>query len=158
MFAVPALLASIVASVLLLAASAGALWLFVFGDDPWPDAASTVLGVTFLATGAALWIGLLAAAYAVGTAEESRPGLNRGHVWVSLGLTAALAALIASRVWGLGALGPRPDTLVCADYCRAEGFAASGVPPRDSGDRTCTCYDGRGQEARRIRVADIRGE
>jgi hypothetical protein len=155
MYALPALLAAVIAAALLLAASAGALWLFVFGDDPWPRFAETLLTATFVGSGLTLWAALLAAAYAVGKAEESRPALNRAHVWLSVALTAGLAGLIAARVWGLGQLGPKPDTQVCADYCLAEGFAGSGMPPRDSGDRTCSCYDSQGQEARRINVTDL---
>lgn len=155
MFAVPALLASIVAAAMLLAASAGLLWVFVFGDDPWPREADMFLTVTFVGGGLALWMGLLAAAYAFGKTEEAQPVLNRGHMWLSAGLTAGLAGLMASRVWGVGSLGPGSDTQVCTDYCLAEGFAASGMPPRDSGDRTCSCYDDQGKEARRIQLADI---
>lgn len=36
MFAVPALLAPVVAAALMLAVVAGALWLLLLGDDPWP--------------------------------------------------------------------------------------------------------------------------
>jgi hypothetical protein len=32
---------------------AGVFWLYVFGDDPWPDAAQTLLTVAAFAAGAA---------------------------------------------------------------------------------------------------------
>ena len=155
LFAVPALLASVVAAAMLLAAAAGALWLFVFGDDPWPAAANSFLGLLFGVAAAGIWVALLTIAYGVGAGEEQRPTLNVGHVALSIGLTIVLAALIAMRVTGVSFFGGQPsDDVRCADRCRAEGFGGSGMPPRDSGDRTCTCYDAEGREARRIRLSD----
>jgi hypothetical protein len=150
LFAVPALLASIVAAALMLAAAAGFLWLFVLGDNPWPHAAGTGLGMVFILGGAGLWVGLLAIAFAVGKRQEFRPTLNTAHVVLAIGMTVLLAAAIGMRMMGLNVFGTRSDSLVCADLCRAEGFAASGTPPQNSGDRTCSCYDGQGQEAKRI--------
>jgi hypothetical protein len=150
LFAVPALLASIVAAALMLAASAGALWLLVFGDNPWPPVASTLLGAVFVLGGAALWLALLAVAWAVGKRQESRRTLSATHVGLAIGTTAVLAAVIGGHLTGKPFLRVRTDSLVCADACRAEGFTSSGMPPTSSGDRTCRCYDGKGQEARRI--------
>jgi len=31
--------------------------------------------------------------------------------------------------------------------CTAKGYSGSGMPPRDSGTRTCSCYDAEGREA-----------
>jgi hypothetical protein len=50
LFAVPALLVSIIAAALMLAASAGALWLFVYGDDPWPNTANVLLEPSFFSS------------------------------------------------------------------------------------------------------------
>jgi hypothetical protein len=150
LFAVPALLVSIMAAALMLAASAGALWLFVYGDDPWPNTANVLLGAIFLLVAAALWLALLSVAYTVGRQQEGEPSLNKRHVALSLGATVVLAAIIIVRLVGLNVAGARSDSVVCADLCRSEGFTASGLPPRDSGDRTCSCYDAQGQEVRRV--------
>jgi len=150
LFAVPALLVSIIAAALMLAASAGALWLFVYGDDPWPNTANVLLGAIFLLVAAALWLALLSVAYTVGRQQEGEPSLNKRHVALSLGATVVLAAIIIVRLVGLNVAGARSDSVVCADLCRSEGFSASGLPPRDSGDRTCSCYDAQGQEVRRV--------
>jgi len=150
MFAVPAALVSLVAAAVTAAALAGALWLFVFGDNPWPPAANTLLGGVAVLVGACLTVGLLAGAYVVGKGQEARTSLHRGHVLLAVGVTVAFGALIVSRTMGLGVAGARSDSLICADLCRAEGFPGSGVPPRDSGDRTCTCYDSGGGEARQF--------
>ena len=155
LFAVPTLLASVITAAVLLAAAAGALWLFVFGDDPWPAAASSFLGISFAVAAAAVWLALLMAAYAEGSREEGKPSLNAGHVALSIGSTVVLGAFIATRLLGVSFPGgTQSDTVRCADLCRAEGFAGSGMPPRDSGDRTCSCYDAQGREARRITLPD----
>jgi hypothetical protein len=154
LFAVPTLLVSIIAATLMLAASAGALWLFVLGDDPWPPVADTLLGSIFILGSAGLWLGLLSVAYIVGKHQESRPGLNTAHVAISIGTTVVLAAVVLVRLLTPNGFRPRSDSLVCADFCRAEGFAASGTPPQDSGDRTCSCYDAQGREARRVPLSE----
>jgi hypothetical protein len=154
LFAVPALLVSIIAAALMLAASTGVLWLFVFGDDPWPPIASTLLGSVLVVGVAGVWIGLLFVAYAVGKQEERRAGLNVRHLMLSIGATIVLAAVIVGRVTGVQIFNSRPDSVICADLCRAEGFAGSGTPPRDSGDRTCSCYDAQGREARRLSLPE----
>jgi hypothetical protein len=151
MFALPTLLLSAIAAAVMLAASAGALWLFVFGDDPWPPVASILLGIVLFAGGAGLWLALLFVAYTVGKQQEIRPALNTRHVALSIAATIVLAAVIVARVAGLRVAGPESDGVRCADFCRAEGFAASGMPPRNSGDRTCSCYDAQGREVRQIR-------
>jgi len=154
LFALPALLVSIIAAGLMLAASAGFLWLFVLGDDPWPAAADTVLGSVFILGSAGLWLGMLSVAYFVGKRQESRPALNIAHVVISIGATVVLASVIVVRLLAPHGFGPRSDSLVCADFCRAEGFAASGTPPQNSGDRTCSCYDAQGREARRVPLSE----
>jgi len=153
LFAVPALLVSSITAVSVGALCAAVLWLFVFGDNPWPPIANTLLGVVLILVGAALWIAFLALAWAVGKQQEDWPALNRAHVAVAIGVTAVLALVIAVRLTGQDIVGTPSDSQVCADLCRAKGFAGSGTPPLNSGDRTCSCYDARGGEAERIDLA-----
>jgi hypothetical protein len=150
LFAVPALLVSIIAAAVMFAVSAGAVWLFLFGDNPWPPITNTLLGAVFILGGAALWLTLLSIAWAVGKQQEGRPTLNRAHVALAIGATAVLAALIVGHQMRQNLLGTRSDSLICADLCRAEGFVGSSTPPPNSGDRTCSCYDAQGQETKRI--------
>ena len=157
LFALPTFLLSLAAGALMLGAAAGVLWLFVFGDNPWPSTADTVLTATMLIGTLSLWIAQLAVAYAVGRREEQKPALNKTHVLVAAGATVALVALIAARVFGIDSAASRTDTIVCADHCFARGFAGSGMPPRDSGDRTCSCYDAQGQESVRVPIDEISG-
>ena len=113
LFAVPALLVSIIAAALMLAASAGALWLFVYGDDPWPNTANVLLGAIFFLAAAALWLALLFVAYMVGRQQEGEQSLNKGHVALSLGATVVLAVIIIVRVAGLNVAGAQSDSVVC---------------------------------------------
>ena len=152
MFAAPALLTSIVLAAGVLAASAGAMWLFVFGDDPWPAFAEALLGGVFILTALGAWLVLLLVAFMVGKRQEARPSLSIGHVALAIGATVVLLATIGARLMGLTIVGSRSDSLICADACRAEGFAASGMPPRNSGDRTCSCFDAEGRELKRILI------
>ena len=155
LFAVPALLVSVIAAALMVAGAAGVLWLFVFGDNPWPPVADAVLGAVIFLGGGGVWVALLYAAYALGKQQEARPTLNTRHVAFAIGATILLAAVIGARMMQLDVGRTRSDDLVCADLCRADGFAGSGMPPQDSGDRTCSCYDGQGGEARRIPLAQV---
>jgi hypothetical protein len=150
LFAVPALLASIVAAALVLAVLAGALWLFLLGDDPWPPFVRTLLGAAAVLVGAVLWLALLWVAWAAGKRQEDRRSLNPAHVAFAVGATVVLTAVIGGHLTGKSLLHPRTDSLACADACRAEGFTNSGTSPRDSGDRSCRCYDAEGREAKRI--------
>jgi hypothetical protein len=155
LFAVPALLVSAIVATVMLAAAAGVLWLFVYGDNAWPETASTMLGVVFVVAGVGLWVALLAVAYLVGKRQESRPTLNVRHVALAVGSTVVLVALIVMHLFAVGLTGPQSDSALCADFCQSQGFVASGMPPRNSGDRTCSCYDASGREARRVPVADL---
>jgi len=154
LFAAPTFLLAVIASAMLLGAAAGALWLFVLGDNPWPAEADTLLTTVFVLGGAAFWIAQLSVAYAVGKREETKASLNKTHVLISVGATVALAAFIAVRMSGVG-FGPRPDSLACADHCLTAGATGSGMPPRDSGDRTCSCYDAEGRVITSIQLQDI---
>src|SRR6185369_12892896 len=82
-FALPALLVSGIAAFALFGAAAGAMWLFAFGDNPWPQAAQTALGLGFAAAWLALWLGLLALAFVFGRHKgfsgSSMPPRNAGN-------------------------------------------------------------------------------
>src|SRR3954463_13009597 len=95
MFAVPGLLAALLASMLVFGSVAGFLWLYVFGDDPWPAAAGPALIIGFGPTFLALCSAFLSAAYATGRREESSAALNGRHVAMAAGGTALLLLVIA---------------------------------------------------------------
>ena len=48
-------MAAFVAIVAFVGVTAGVLWIYVFGDDPWPAWVDPVMGAAMLAVGAAVW-------------------------------------------------------------------------------------------------------
>jgi hypothetical protein len=84
---VPGLIVALILAVATLGMTAGFLWLFVYGDNPWPASADAILAVVFLFTFLAVWLATLAAGYFVGKRREQGGRLNRAHVLASLGIT-----------------------------------------------------------------------
>ena len=152
LFTPPAVLVSAVAGATAAAAAAGVFWLFVLGDDPWPGWSGPVVAVVALTAFLVLLVAYLLVAWSVGKQQESKPSINRTHVAVAIVSTLTLTAFIAVRFFAGQA--PQSDSERCAALCRDQGFSASGMPPRDSGDRTCSCYDANGREARRANLPD----
>jgi len=155
LFALPALLASGIVALFASGAAAGALWLFVLGDDRWPASAGHVVVGTFVAAFAGTLAALLAAAYALGRRQEATGKIDRRHLLAAAGATALLVLVVAAHQWRVGNLGPKSDGVLCSEHCLALGFAGSGTPPRDSGAATCSCYDAQGREATKVPLADL---
>jgi hypothetical protein len=130
------------------------LWISVYGDNPWPRSAQTLLPAFFLLTFVALWGTSLLAGYLTGKLLEDTPGLNRNHVLLSLGATALPVVLIALHQYGVGNIGPESASVRCSEFCSGEGYPASGMPPRDTGERTCRCLDDEGRVAITKSIAD----
>ncbi len=150
MFSVPALLASLMMAVAVLGTAAGVLWLLVYGDDPWPASVNTALIALFAFTCVVALLGCLYIAYASGRKQEASPALNRKHVALAAGATVMLIVVIAAHQWGVGNIGTPSDGALCSDLCRTKGYAGSGMPPRNSGVRTCSCFDAQGREALKL--------
>ena len=155
LFGVPALLTAIIISFLLFGAAAGALWLFVFGDTAWPSSASNALVVLFFLICITLWLAFISVAYSAGKKQETYAAFNTKHLVVSAGTTALLVLLIVLYQWGVGNIGTKPIDLLCSEYCRDKGFGGSGMPPRNTGATTCSCFDAQGREAAKVPIADI---
>ena len=155
MFSVPALLASLIISFVLFGAVAGGLWLFVFGDNSWPEPANMMLVALFVLTCIAFMVALLSVAYITGRNEEKRVALNAKHVVMSVGSTAMLVFLVVAHQWSVGNIGTPSNSVLCSEFCQDQGFAGSGMPPRDSGVETCSCFDAHGGVAIKVPFAEI---
>jgi len=155
LFAVPGLLWSLLLAFVVFGMVAGALWLYVYGDELWPDTATKVLSVSFVLVFAVLWLTSLAAGYRFGKRREAQAGYNRRHVLVAVAATVLPLVLAMLHQFRMGNLGSRPDSALCADYCRSRGWSGSGMPPADTGERTCFCLDDRGVEAERLPLERI---
>lgn len=147
LFSVPGLFAALLVALAVFGAAAGMLWLFVYGDEAWPPAAGHILVALFILTAAGTWGLLMWAACAAGRRAEASESLNRVHVLGAALATVALPLVLVLYQWRVGNIGAPSAGEVCMDYCRAKGFSASAMPPRDSGQRTCSCLDAQGREA-----------
>jgi hypothetical protein len=155
LFGIPGLFVAGIVSILVFAAFAGILWLYVFGDDPWPGEAESILAVLFVLFFVVLWTGLIILGYLIGRRLERDPTLNRNHVLISAALTVIFLLLMLFQQWTVGNLGPISDSSLCSDFCARHGYAGSGMPPEDSGERTCSCYDDSGAEVFRVPLDHI---
>ena len=145
LFGIPGFGVALLGALLLFGAAAGALWLFVFGDSPWPAAVGTVLPVLFGLVFLGLWSGSIAWGFRLGKKLESDPAPNLKHVLLAAGVTAAVLLLMVLHQFSVGNLGPKSPGLACSDFCREQGYSASGTSPRDAGAQTCSCFDQNGQ-------------
>ena len=104
LFLVPSAVAGVIVTVLTAAAGAGILWLFVYGDDPWPARTDGLLMSLAALIGLLVLVACLLTAYRVGKSQESRGGLRKAHVLVALGLSAGLPLLVLFHQWQVGNL------------------------------------------------------
>lgn len=155
LFGIPGFFIAVLISFFLFGATMGVLWLFVFGDNPWPAATENISVTLFVLTFLVTWIGLIIIGYWIGKRLEHDPRLNTSHVLLSGGLTIIFLGLLLLQQFSVGNLGPKSDSTRCMEYCLSKGYAASGMPPQNSGDRTCSCYDGNGHEALKIPLDGI---
>lgn len=152
---VPGLFLALIVSFLVSGFALGAFWLFLFGDNPWPAWTGILIPVMFAVVFLITWFAFLALGFAIGKQREGDPALNKKHIWVSIGITTVFILFIVFQQASVGNLGPKPDSAVCSSYCAQKGYAASSMPPRDSGQRNCSCLDQKGREIITIPLEDI---
>lgn len=152
LYAVPAFIVAAIVTVVVTVAIAGVLWIFVYGDNPWPSFVDRYSPMFIVAVLATTWLVLLAAVLAWGRRQEARASLDRKHVYFAAGATLSLVLLVLVQQRSVGNIGPRPDVLACSDFCTARKFGASRFPQ----DGTCGCYDTDGTEALRVPMGRIR--
>jgi len=155
LFSVPMVLASAVVAFAVFGAAAGILWLFLAGDTPWSPVADALLGAVFVLAFAASALAFTSWAYAVGRQEETATSLNVRHAVAAVGATVLLLLVVVAYQWHVGNIGRSTDGVLCADYCQAKGFAGSGMPPRNAGAATCTCFDPQGREAVTVPMGEV---
>ena len=155
LFGIPGLFVAGILSILLFGAVAGILWLYIFGDNPWPSYTETVLSVLFVLSVMAIWAVTIILGYVMGRRLEKDPILNRSHIFVSAGLTLIFLLLILFQQWSAGSFGTQTDTVLCSEFCARHGYSGSDMPPRDSGEVICSCFDGSGNEVLAVPLDQI---
>jgi hypothetical protein len=93
--------------------------------------------------------------FIAGKKLEADPALNYRHVLVSVVATTLPVVLIVLHQLSVGNVGPTSAGVLCSQYCSGKGYAASGMPPRDSGESACICFDERGREAVKVPLESI---
>lgn len=104
-FLLPSAMLAAIAAVVSAGLGAGIAWLFVYGDNSWPDAAEKIIMAFAVAVGLTFFGALLSASYAYGKRQESLGGLNKWHVAVAVASSVLLPALVLLRQYQIGALG-----------------------------------------------------
>ena len=105
LFLAPSAMVALAAAFMVVAFGAGVLWIFVYGDDPWPESANTSL-VVLAAAASAITLGVLVAlCYWYGKRREVSGGMTRAHMLSALGLTLGLPLLALLHQWQVGNLG-----------------------------------------------------
>jgi hypothetical protein len=102
-----------------------------------------------------LWIAFITIGYIIGKNLEHEPDVNRKHIVVSLILTFTPFLLIVIHQVRVGNIGPKSDSILCSDFCSQNGYLASAIPPTNSGQEVCGCYDDFGNEALKVPISDI---
>jgi hypothetical protein len=154
LFGVPGLVVALVTSALAAGAAAGMLWIFVFGDNTWPNWVEQALPAVLVAVFLAVWLACLAAGYVIGNRLEHRP-LNKWHVLISAGITLLSIAFILVYQTGVGNIGAKTDESRCSDFCTQKGYFASSVSPRNAGARSCGCLNNSGVEVITVPVGNL---
>lgn len=147
---VPGLLVSGMIALVLFGGLVGALWLFVFGDNPWPPFTETILTILLVLVFLSLWIASILIGYRVGKKLESDPVVNWTHILIAGGFALLFILAIVLQQFSVGNLGPKSDSRLCMDFCIHNGYSASGVNSPNSDDHTCTCFDRSGNEALKV--------
>ena len=150
LFGIPGLFVAGIISILLFGGLIGLLWIFVFGDNPWPSYIERLTAVFFVLAVLILWLVSIGLGYVIGRRLENQPGLSRTHILISGGLTLLFFLLILFQQWSVGNLSPNSDSVLCSEFCTQHGYPASGSPLQNAGGRMCSCFDEAGNETLRI--------
>ena len=84
---VPGIVLSLLLMYILFGVAAGALWIFVYRDNPWPAWSHRVVPVIFAFDVLTVWLPFLLIGFIIGKRLEQSPTLNKRHVLISVGLT-----------------------------------------------------------------------
>ncbi len=152
MFAVPSAIAAFLTVFAVAGVGYGVLWLFVYGDNEWPEFAERLVLVTAVSIATAVFLMLCLASYAFGKRQEGAAPRFGRHAAIGAGISLLLIALALLHQFRVGNLGPAPDSVVCVEFCTEHGFESSNVP----GDRTCRCLDAAGEAAMNVELDRLR--
>jgi len=94
-------------------------------------------------------------AFIAGKNQEAYASLNRKHVLASVGTTLVAVLSVALYQWSVGNIGRKSETGLCSEFCQGKGYVGSGMPPRNAGAPTCSCFDAQGREAVKVPMEEV---
>jgi len=153
LFGVPGFLVSLIVAFIIFGFVAGFFWLYVYGDEPWPGSAEQILTILFIVCFLALWAISLVIGFVTGKRLEAKAGLNQKHILLSAAAT--ILPMVLIMLHQASNTGAKTDSSLCSEYCSKRGYSTSGMPPQDSGDRRCSCFDGAGHEAVKVPLDSV---
>ena len=156
LFGVPGFFISLIISFVAFGFTAGVLWLFVFGDNPWHSLIEKTLPLLFVFVFLIVWFACLITGFIVGKQFEQNPKLNKKHILASTGVTIIFILFIVFHQVSIGNIGPKSEGERCSEFCSQKGYSTSSIPPRDSGERSCSCLDNSGLESIKVPIDSIK--
>jgi len=158
LFTVPGFFIALIIAFFIFAAISGFLWIFIYGDNPWPPSIEKLLSALFACSFLMLWFALIIIGFIVGKRLEQRPNLNKKHILTSAAITLLALALIVLHQINIGNLGQQTESQLCSEFCRSQGHSASGLNAKDAGERICSCINSEGHAVITIPLLDITAE
>jgi len=139
LFAIPGFFIAALFAFFILAAVAGVFWIFLFGDNTWPDATQWILPLALFLVFAVAWAIAMVVGYKTGKNLESSGILNRKHILVAIAFTIAPLLFMYLYQLKVGNIGTQPDSILCGNYCMQAGYNASETSPGEADQKACTC-------------------
>ena len=81
LFGIPGLILSVMISLVIFGVTAGVLWIYIFGDSPWPASTEILLPILFALTFLIAWIIIITIGFITGKKLESDPVLKGNTSW-----------------------------------------------------------------------------
>ena len=105
LFLLPSAMVAFLVGIVVVGAGAGVLWIFVYGDNPWPKSSDTALVSLAVIASAATLASLIFASYSYGKNREPSGGMAGWHIAWGVGVSILLPALVLLHQWQVGNLG-----------------------------------------------------
>jgi hypothetical protein len=105
LFFLPSAMVAFLAAFVVVGAGAGVLWIFVYGDNPWPKSADMTLMVLATAASVVTFALLATSAYSFGKSREATGGLSTRHIVIAITASIVIPALVLLQQWQVGNLG-----------------------------------------------------
>ena len=105
LFLLPSAMVAFLVAIVVIGTGAGVLWIFVYGDNSWPESSGTALMSLAVIASVATLAFLLFTGYSYGKNREPSGGMAGRHVAWGVGISILLPALVLLHQWQVGNLG-----------------------------------------------------